>query len=247
MRRGPHEDQREHQRAFNRNATRRHRPADHRRKGPGRPADHDVLRGQAFEPHRIDNGVKEDGESQQPRRQQVRRQPKHHHSNARQGQTQAQRLAPRNDTRRHRALGGAAHHRVDIGIPPHVQCARGPCPQRDEQDRGQRHNRMHRNRRNQQADQRREDDKRHHPRLEQRHIIPETGLAGLGDGLIKGLNVAHRSLPATGPALWPAPAVSLQQPLSVRQPAPPARTAAGFRPSPTPATAHRRPRTRLSR
>jgi hypothetical protein len=40
-------------------------PADHRREGAGGAADDDVLRCRAFEPHRVDDGVEEDGEGEQ--------------------------------------------------------------------------------------------------------------------------------------------------------------------------------------
>ena len=182
MRRCPHEDQQEHQHGFKADPACRHRPADHRRESTRRPADHDVLRGPALEPHRVNDGIEEDGEGQQPRRDQIGRQRQHHDGKTRQRHAHGQRLAGFDLAGRNRPLGGALHHRVDIRIPPHVQRARGPCPHRDEQDRSEADHRMHADRSGQKTHQRREHDQRHHARLEQRDVIAKArlGLDRLG-------------------------------------------------------------------
>jgi hypothetical protein len=190
MRRCPHEDQRKHQRRLNRHAARRRDPADHRRKRPGSPANDDVLRRQALQPHRIDDRIEEDRERQQRRRHQVGRQPQHHHADARKPKPQRQRLARLHPARWHRTAGGTRHHRVNVSVPPHVQRARGTGPQRNEQDSGKRLNRVERDRSHQQTHERGEDHKRHHARLQQLHVIAEPCLIRRGCGLICS-DIAH--------------------------------------------------------
>ena len=185
MRRRPHEDQREHQQRSRRDTP----PVATAQpiiggNAPAAPPMTMFCGVAALQPHRIDDGIEEDGEGQQPGREQVRRERQHHHGEARQRQPEAQRLARARPGRPGSGrLRGAPHHRVDIGIPPHVQRARGAAAQRDEQDRGEADERMHRHRRDQQADQRGEDDQRHDPRLEQREIVAE---AAASDGACVG-------------------------------------------------------------
>src|SRR5471030_977420 len=72
---------------------------------------------------------------------------------------------------RNRTLGSARHDRVDVGVVPHVERT---CRARTDGDAQQRRKAQHRMQmagRNQHADQPREHDERHHPRLEQREII----------------------------------------------------------------------------
>ena len=78
VRRRPHEDQREHREALVGDAPRRHRPADHRREGPRGAADDDVLRRRPLEPHRVDDGVEEDREREQPAAKRFEERQQHH-------------------------------------------------------------------------------------------------------------------------------------------------------------------------
>ncbi|MPL75517.1 hypothetical protein SDC9_21341 [bioreactor metagenome] len=198
MRRRPQEDQREHQEALERDAARRHCPADHRRKGPGGTADHDVLRRAPFQPDGIDDDVEEDGEGEEQPREDIRGQRQHHAGDARKRQPEAERLALAHPPRGDRAAFGAAHQPVDVGVIPHVQRPRGAAAKRDEQDRHRRHEGMHRRRRHHQPDEGGEDHERHHPRLQQREEIAQPGLARGGGG--KG-GVAHpRPLSSPRPA-----------------------------------------------
>ena len=154
--------------------------------------DHDVLRGRAFQPHRIDDGIKEDGKGQQPRRQQVGRQRQHHHRQARQRDANAQRLARLDLARRNRTVGRAFHDVVDVRIPPHVQRTRGPGPDGDEQNGRKAHNRVHTIRRRQHAHKRCEHHKLHHARLHQREIIAKGRFAL--EGLWLTADVGHAAL-----------------------------------------------------
>jgi hypothetical protein len=60
---------------------------------------------------------------------------------------------------------------VDIGVVPHVERAGCATADGDRQDREEADHRIDLAGRHQQADERREDDQRHHTRLEQREII----------------------------------------------------------------------------
>ena len=181
MRRGPEEDDHEHRHGFEADAPRRHGPADHRREGTGCTADNDVLRRAALEPDGIDDDVEEDREGQEGPREDVRGQRQHHAGNSRQRQAEAKRLALAHTARRDRAVRGAAHDAVDIRVIPHVQRARGTAAKRDEQDRGEGDEGMHRHRRHHQPDKGGEDDERHHARLQQGDEIAELSLTGAVD------------------------------------------------------------------
>ena len=147
VRRGPEEDQREHQHALDRDAAGRRRPADHRRQRPGRAADHDVLRRRPLQPDRVDHRVEEDGEGEQPRRDEVGEEPQHHHREPGQRQPERQRLAALDPPRGDRPAGGAAHHRVDLPVLPHVERARRAGADGDADDRREADHRMQRHRR----------------------------------------------------------------------------------------------------
>ncbi|MPL91570.1 hypothetical protein SDC9_37645 [bioreactor metagenome] len=201
MRRRPHEDQREHQKAFKRDAARRHRPADHRREGPGGAADHDVLRRRALQPDRVDHHVEEDGEGQQRRGDAIRHHRQKPDRQPRKRQPDRQRLARGHPPRRDRPAGGALHLGVDVGIPPHVQRARGATAHRDAGNRHRAAQRIKVARRDQHADERGEDHKRHHPRLQQHDVIARAGRARrpLGAGRIGDLLRPHVHLPLLVP------------------------------------------------
>ena len=62
---------------------------------------------------------------------------------------------PVDPSRRDRARGGALHQRVEIGLVPHVERARGSGAERDAQDRGEAEHRVDRLGRDEQAAQRR--------------------------------------------------------------------------------------------
>ena len=67
VRRGPEEDDEEQDDRGQRDVAGDGGPADHRREGAGGAADDDVLRRRALQPHRVDDGVEEDGEGEQRR------------------------------------------------------------------------------------------------------------------------------------------------------------------------------------
>ena len=147
-------------------------PADHRREGAGGAADDDVLRRRALQPHRVDDGVKEDGEGEEPGGEPVggeaeRSRPRSPSST----RPSDERVLARDAAGGDRPVGGAAHHRVDVGVVPHVEGARGPCPDGDAEDGDDAENGIDAARREQQADERGEDDKRHHPRLQEREVV----------------------------------------------------------------------------
>src|SRR5476651_98301 len=82
----------------------------------GGAADHDVLRGRAFEPDRIDHDIEEDGEGEQRGGEHIHQQAEHHHRERGERQPEGERLAWLHAAHRHRTARGARHHRIDVGI-----------------------------------------------------------------------------------------------------------------------------------
>ena len=80
-------------------ATRHRRPADGGRKRAGEPADDDVLRRAALQPHRVDEHVEGDGEGEKRRGHEIDEQP--HDGDRAHGQRRAEgrRVAGRNGPR----------------------------------------------------------------------------------------------------------------------------------------------------
>ncbi len=103
MRRRPEEDDQEQQDRLDRQRTRRRRPRHHRRQRAGGAADHDVLRGPALQPHRVDHDIEEDREGQQRAGKPVDEDAERHHREERQRQAEGQRLG-----RRARGRAGSA-------------------------------------------------------------------------------------------------------------------------------------------
>ena len=80
--------------------------------------------------------------------------------------------------RRHDAARNWAHRRprhigVDIGVPPHVERAAGPCPSGHRRERRDELHPVHRRRRKGEADCAGEDHERHDPGLEQNKMIDD--------------------------------------------------------------------------
>ena len=158
----------------------RRRPADHRRQRARGAADHDVLRGRALQPDRIDHHVEEDREGEQRRRKQIDQQSQRHDRENRQREAETRRLAGRDAAARYRPAGSARHARVDVGVVPHVERAGGAGADGDAQQRGKTDHRMDVAGRDQKPDQRGEHHERHHPRLHQLHVIADARDRGLG-------------------------------------------------------------------
>ena len=179
MRRRPHEDQAEHQHRGQRNITRYSRPAHHWGKGPCRATNDDILRGRAFQPHRVNYNIERDGKGQEPRRNPIGRKAKEHNRHDRERKTDLKRLLRGDTPRRHRARGGALHNAVNIGIIPHIQRARRPRTNRDEQNGTERDEQRLRLGGRDNANKSREHHQRHHTRLKQQHIIPKACFFGV--------------------------------------------------------------------
>jgi hypothetical protein len=95
--------------------------------------------------------------------------------------------SPRQDLAgRDRAALRAGHHRVDVGVVPHVERARRAAADGDREDGDQRGQRIDMARRHHHADKGREHDQRHDARLEKREIIPGQRL---GDACLVALDV----------------------------------------------------------
>ena len=73
--------------------------------------------------------------------------------------------------RRNWPAAGADHHRVDVGVVPHVQRAGRAGADGDRQKRGEADHRMDVAGREQYARERREHDERHDPRFQELHEI----------------------------------------------------------------------------
>ena len=157
---------------------------DDGRQGPGGAADDDVLRRPALQPHRVDDDIEEDREGEERGGQRSWRRgrapatepPARTRPNVR---ASSGRIA----TRRDRPAAGARHHRVDVGVVPHVEGAGRARPDRDGEERGEGDEGMDVARRHGEPDERGEHDERHHPRLQERDIVADRGVAEAGDGL----------------------------------------------------------------
>jgi hypothetical protein len=155
--------------------------ADERRKGAGRPADDDVLRRAPLQPHRVDEHVEGDRGGEQRGRDDVGRQPHHHHRADRQRDAIGQCGVRRDAAGRHRAVARAAHLRVDVAVVPHVDRAGRAGGDGDAQHGGEGEHRMQMAGRHQQADHAGEHHQREHARLEQHEPVAQARL-GRGGG-----------------------------------------------------------------
>ncbi len=182
MRRRPEEDDEEEQHALEADARPSdRRPADHGREGAGGAADHDVLRRRALQPHRVDDGIEEDGEGEQRRGTATfTSEAEHHHRADRRASVPKASASPRvtrpAGTGRLRGCGvisasiSASHHMFSAPEAPApmamhsraVKAITGCTLARRAHD----------------ADQRGEHDQRHHPRLQQRDIVGDGGQRG---------------------------------------------------------------------
>ena len=168
-----------------RHRARDRRLADHRREGAGRAADDDVLRRPALQPDRVDDDVEEDREGEEGGGEPVGDKPERQHRADGKRHAEGQRLLGPDAPVRDRPLACARHQRVDIGVPPHVEAAGSPGSDRDHDERGEGDDGACRRVRDGHADERREHDERHHPRLQERDVVGDLA-AGHGRGGRRG-------------------------------------------------------------
>ncbi|QTK79393.1 hypothetical protein AT6N2_C1689 [Agrobacterium tumefaciens] len=180
MGRCPQEDDEEQNDAIKRNAARDAGPAEDGRKSAGSAADDDILWRRALQPHCINDGIKENGERKQAGREPVDRKTENDHRKSGQRQPEGERLARRDAARGNRPSSGAAHHRVDIGIVPHVERAGCTGANGDAENGDDAQNRIDVTRRQHEAGKGREDDERHDARLQQFEIIACAGFRKSG-------------------------------------------------------------------
>src|ERR1700732_522662 len=145
--------------------------ADDRRQGSGGASDHDILRGKALEPHRVDGDVEKDGEAEKRGGEPIGADAQGEHRKDGKDQAKTERVAFIHPTRRDRAILRPPHQRVNIGVIPHVEDARRARPGRDGEQRGESNHRVDMRRRDQNPGERGEDHQRHDARFEQRQII----------------------------------------------------------------------------
>ena len=192
MRRRPQEDDHEEHDALEAHRAGCRGPADHRRQRARGSADDDVLRRRALEPHGVDHGVEEDGEGEQRGRQPVHQHAQRHDRKGGQDEAEAERLARRNPAGRHGPGGSARHHRVDVGVVPHVERAGSAGADGDRSDGDQRDERIERRGGCDQADKGGEDDKGHDARLEEAHEIAGRRFRKTGDGTVHAILIHKR-------------------------------------------------------
>ena len=146
--------------------------ADHRREGAGGAADHDVLRRRALQPHRVDDDIEEDREGEQRRREPVGDEAERQHREDGEHEAEAQGLAAASC-----APAGIGRLRVraisaSMSASYHMLSApEAPAPTAMASSAAKPMTGLTGTRRDQHAGQRREDDERHHARLQQREII----------------------------------------------------------------------------
>src|SRR5262249_3279637 len=142
MWRRPEEDDEEEETRLDRDAAGRRHPADDGRKGARSAADNDVLRRRSLEPCRIDSNVKEDRKGKQRRREPAHEQAEHSYREGGEYDAKRKRLAGRDVAPWNWTIRSAAHHRVNVGVVPHVERARGTGADRDAQKRSEADHRM---------------------------------------------------------------------------------------------------------
>ncbi len=174
MRRRPKEYNKKQQKTLSGHIPRHHRPTDHRRKSTSRTANHDILGCPAFQPHRINNGIKETGKGQKTRRNPIGYQAHHHNCQNRHNNSKAQRIIGSNAPRRQCPIFCPVHHRINIAVIPHVESPRRASPDRQGQNAHKRQKRVEirPSRCNPIPRKTRENHQTHHARLEQRKEIP---------------------------------------------------------------------------
>ena len=178
MRRRPDEDDREQHEGLERDRARHGGLADHRREGARGAADDDVLRRRALQPHRVDDDVEEDREGEEARGEPVGDEPEHQHRAGRKRQAEGERLVRRDPpagigrlrVRVIRASISASHHML--------RQPEAPAPTAIIEERGEGDHRVHGGMRHHHADERREHDERHHPRLQERDVVGDLAVRG---------------------------------------------------------------------
>jgi hypothetical protein len=117
--------------------------------------------------------VEGDGERQEDAGDDIERQRHQPDRAEREDDAEAKGIARRDASRRDRTILGALHQSVDVAVVPHVDRARRAGRDRDAQDSDEAEERVDVARREIEPGPAGEDDERHHPRLEQREIIPD--------------------------------------------------------------------------
>ena len=125
MRRRPDEDDGKKNDRHQRDVARHRGPADQRRKGARGTADDDVLGRAALQPHRVNHHIKQDGKGKHCGGQIIGSE-SHHHDRTDAKQNAKGKRGIRGDTPGGDGPArGAAHHRINIPIIPHIDGARG--------------------------------------------------------------------------------------------------------------------------
>ena len=107
----------------------------------------------------------------------VRRKAQHRHREGGEHHAEGERIVGLQATGRDRPPAGALHPRVDVGVVPHVERARGAGADGDSRGARSREHRREPARRGSHADERREDDQRHDARLQERDVVLDVGAA----------------------------------------------------------------------
>ncbi len=180
VRRGPDEDDQEQQQRMRVDAAGDCGPAEHRRRGAGGTADHDVLRRDVLEPHRVEDRVADQRGEREHRRQRVDERPQHQHRQRADHRGIGERLAGRHQAGRDRPAHGARHLLVVAPV-EHVVDGRGARGREPDAERAadQRCERRQPRHGEEHADHRREDDQCDHLRLAELEVItPGRGPGG---------------------------------------------------------------------
>ena len=131
VRRRPHEDDEEQQQRVRLDAAGHRGPSQHRRRRPGRAADHDVLRGRALQPHGVDDRVADQRAEGQHGGQQVDQEREQRHGRHSQHRGEDERLALGQGAARQRPRPRARHLLVDAPVEHVVDGGRAGGGERD--------------------------------------------------------------------------------------------------------------------
>ena len=170
------------------------RPPNHRGKGASGAANHDIVGSPALQPHCVDYDVEHDREGQEGSRNDIYKEAKRQDRSKCQSQTKPQCFAGQNGTTWDRPLRSSLHEGIDIRIEPHVQGARRAGANGNGQKCHRGNPGMDDARRRDKSDQRSENDKRHHARLQEREVVFNASLSTFAANLVVSrfcANVTH--------------------------------------------------------
>ena len=173
MRRRPHKGDQEQRPCFHWHRACYRGPAYNRRKRARGTTNHNVLVRRTLKPHRVDYAIEENRECEQRAGLPVGRQRHDDHRHDRHENTKRQRIAGLYAAGRKRTCACARHHRINVGVIPHIDRTSRAGAQRNSQERSCACQPVNAGWRSHQTSRSREDHEHHNARLHKLEIIAD--------------------------------------------------------------------------